>query len=326
MRFNASASFARALLVLICASAATAATPATTAPTTQPQRLPSDVNIEKRLGLGNGDLLLMNIRVGDDEDDEPVPFVIDSGNAITVIDKSLAAKLGKRLYDGTMTCWGVKHPCVVYAAPTLSLNDTPLLMTPAPSTPRPILKLRIARAEFELRMPLSSTSVVSVLDIKNVLPNYDKPIKGILGMDCLHHYCVQLDFEAAKMRFLDAGRITDKRGWGKPFALRELPQGFLTCDENLAGTAGSPSMIDTGCSGDGWLTEKLFAKWDAATKSQSPALGGPRATFAGQNYPSIHLRAFDGNPGPNGIGLRFLARHLVTLDFPNRMMYLKRAR
>src|SRR6185369_5573391 len=180
------------------------------------------------------------------------------------------------------TCWGVKHRCEAYVAPTLYLNETPLLMTPAPSTPRPILKLTIAKASLELPMPFSPRAV-SVLDVKDLLPGYPRPIKGILGMDCLHHYCVQLDFAAGKMRFLDAQRIRDKRAWGKPVALRELPQGFLACDENFAGAAGaadaagSGSMIDTGCSADGWLTEKLFAQWDASARSQTSRLGGPRA-------------------------------------------------
>jgi hypothetical protein len=43
--------------------------------------------------------------------------------------------------------------------------------------------------------------------------------------------------------------------------------------------------------------------------------------LGGDTYPDIYL---NGDGKYNGIGLRFLARHLVTFDFPKRTMYLKR--
>ena len=41
---------------------------------------------------------------------------------------------------------------------------------------------------------------VCTLDLKSLsfsLP--DDPVMGILGMDCLRHYCIQFDFEAGTM-------------------------------------------------------------------------------------------------------------------------------
>ena len=43
--------------------------------------------------------------------------------------------------------------------------------------------------------------------------------------------------------------------------------------------------------------------------------------FGGESYPALHIT---GNNDDNTIGLRFLARHLVTFNFPRRTMYLKR--
>ena len=43
--------------------------------------------------------------------------------------------------------------------------------------------------------------------------------------------------------------------------------------------------------------------------------------FGGERYPDLHIT---GNNDDNTIGLRFLARHLVTFDFPKQTMYLKR--
>jgi len=38
------------------------------------------------------------------------------------------------------------------------------------------------------------------------------PFAGILGVDCLRHYCIQLDFAARKMRFLDPETLSEE-GW-----------------------------------------------------------------------------------------------------------------
>jgi hypothetical protein len=43
-----------------------------------------------------------------------------------------------------------------------------------------------------------------------------QPIMGILGFDVLQHYCIQLDFSARKLRFMD-GDHANKHHWGKAF-------------------------------------------------------------------------------------------------------------
>jgi hypothetical protein len=47
----------------------------------------------------------------------------------------------------------------------------------------------------------------------------------------------------------------------------------------------------------------------------------PYGLFDGTQYPFISLGA--ANVESDGIGVRFLARHRVTLDFPKRKLYLK---
>ena len=49
----------------------------------------------------------------------------------------------------------------------------------------------------------------------------DRPIMGLVGIDVLEHYCIQLDFAAGKMRFLD-DKKADKQKWGKPFPIVAL--------------------------------------------------------------------------------------------------------
>src|SRR5438874_1054551 len=49
---------------------------------------------------------------------------------------------------------------------------------------------------------------VATDDLRWMTPG--RPIMGVLGMDCLEHYCVQLDFTSQKMRFLDPERLGDE--------------------------------------------------------------------------------------------------------------------
>jgi hypothetical protein len=137
------------------------------------------------------------------------------------------------------------------------------------------------------------------------------------------------------MRFLD-DEHANKRGWGKAFPLTDIGDGCFLINPNLVGTKGPGSLVDTGCNYDGWLTSQLFEQW--TNQVTWPADGEaryPNGVLGGESYPFIlHLRRLD--PGlplylggdlhmqANGIGLHFLARHLVTLDFPKQTMYLKR--
>src|SRR5262249_21825619 len=105
--------------------------------------------------------------------------IIDTGSPVTILDKSLEPKLGKRQGIGLLENFGVLFFARKHAAPKLYLGGVPLV----------------------------TGSNVWTMNLKRVIPENNPPIKGILGMDCLKHYCVQLDFKAAKMRFLDSRHL-----------------------------------------------------------------------------------------------------------------------
>jgi hypothetical protein len=263
-------------------------------------RLPADVAFNKNAGRGTW--LFVTLRL---ESGEELPFLLDTGAPWTFFDKSREPKLGKRLDSGTAWNFGTKQESGVYAAPKLYLGGTPLMMT---------------------------GTNVGTLDCKKIYTKAARPVLGILGMDCLEHYCIQLDFAARRVRFLD-GERANKKGWGKAFPLTALGSGCLLVSDNLAGTKGAGSLLDTGCDNDGWLMPDLFQQW--TNHANPPAAGEARSfdgVLGGVTYPEIWLNRLDPesmisdetNIQYNGIGLRFLARHLVTLDFPNHTLYLKR--
>jgi hypothetical protein len=251
---------------------------------------------------GRGGLLTVTLRLASGA---ALQFVVDTGCPITLIDKSQESQLGAPLDSGTLWNFGVTQVAHAYEAPKLYLGRTLLL----------------------------TGSNVATFDYKQLESPGRDPIMGLLGMDVLKHYCIQLDFAAGKMRFLNDERA-DKKSWGRPFPLSYLGNGCPVVSENLAGVKGSDSEIDTGCVSDGWLTPKLSQQW--TNHAQLPANGearSPNVALGGETFPDADLKKTDeksilrNDAGVefNAIGLRFLSRHLVTLDFPNKTMYLKRA-
>ena len=83
-------------------------------------------------------------------------------------------------------------------------------------------------------------------------------------------------------------------------------------------------MIDTGCNFDGVLTPELFRQWTNQWQSAATAPAGeahyPDGIFGGVAYTNLYLA---GDGGQNLVGLHFLARNLVTLNFPGRTLYLQ---
>jgi hypothetical protein len=278
-------------LLLLCSCAAAKPTHS---------QLPADVAFDRDAGRGGWVIVTLQLENG-----EQLPFLLDTGAPWTFFDKSREPKLGKRLDSGTAWNFGTKRESGVYATPKLYLGGTLLTMT---------------------------GTNVGTLDNKQISTKAGRPIMGILGMDVLEHYCIQLDFAARKMRFLDDERA-NRKGWGKPFPLTARGDGCLLASENLAGVKGASSLIDTGCDGDGWLMPDLFQQWTNHANPPAPGQAcSPNGVLGGVTYPDIWLDRLDAkamvrdetNIQYNGIGLHFLARHLVTLDFPNHTLYLKR--
>ena len=92
---------------------------------------------------------------------------------------------------------------------------------------------------------------------------------------------------------------------------------------NFLGAKGGYSQIDTGDYSDGWLRPWYYQQWTNQAKlPPADQTRSPDGKFGGETYREISLREAD--TISDGIGLHFLSRHLVTLDFPNWTMHLKR--
>jgi Aspartyl protease len=220
---------------------------------------------------GRGSTLLITLRL---EDGEELPFLVDTGATGTVLDKSLEPRLGRQLGTNKLNNWEGGGTAGVFPAPKLYLGRTQLL----------------------------TGDRVWTTDLKHP--------SGILGMDCLQHYCLQFDFKAGKLRFLDPGKLDPARlGRAWPVIIRRnLP--FIQ-RPGLLGGSNTNLLLDMGCRIDG-LTEK--------TAINGLAVFLPGCTWDGLTCSNLAIAAVD---HANVIGIRFFARSLVTLDFPDRTMYLK---
>ena len=262
--------------------------------------LPAKVSFNK--SAGRGEHLFVTLRLGSGEE---LLFGLDTGGPATLVDRSMEPKLGKRLARARFSIGDSgQRNGHVYRAPELYLGNT-----------------RLLTGKWVVTDDLSSNSF--------------RPFSGILGMDCLRHYCIQLDFAANRLRFLDPDRAENEE-LGKAFPLT-FPQesAFPFVSENLLGAKGANSLIDTGDYSDGGLVSTFFQR---ALEEQIPVSTNEfeastdrpirrearfkTCVFGGETYSDLTLR--EHVSGTNTIGLRFLARHLVTLNFPKQMMYLQR--
>lgn len=242
---------------------------------------------------GRGDLLYVMIRL---DSGEKLPFVLDTGSAATLFDVSLKPKLGERL--GSMTTWnfGTKQEADIHVSPKLYLGNTPLMITGS----------NVLTYDFQKMSPASGS---------------EYPTMGILGMDVLEHYCVQLDFEARKVRFLNPhGLKTIKLGKPMPLDLPSDDSRVFIQSPSLLGTASRKLLVDTGFQADGASDHERYDQIveELKLRSVSGCSLFPKCEWNGEAYTNLIILKGEGL-----IGLRFLARHLVTLDFPNRTMYLK---
>jgi hypothetical protein len=256
------------------------------------------------------------------EDGEKLLFMVDTGSADTFLNQSLEPKLGKRL-GSTTTRWAFyeKRTDGIYPAPKLYLGHTQLLLGNR-------IKTDAASADYD-----------------------GGRIMGVLGMDCLRHYCVQMDFAKSKMRFLNPNDL--KNGdLGKAYPL-DFFFGACFTYADILDMQKVFFRIDTGLFGgvDFMLKPNAF-RWEMREEKPfgqsgtnfilfpNGVSGTNRVTFADRPAPAALLSRIEFGseaytnlviledmskfwPHENFIGLRFFARNVVTFDFPNKIMYLK---
>ncbi|WP_150107513.1 hypothetical protein [Pedosphaera parvula] len=138
-----------------------------------------------------------------------------------------------------------------------------------------------------------------------------------------------MDFDAGKIRFLDPNHLeTASLGQAFPINFTNKWHQPLLQTGGLVEGIGKPTLIDSGyLVADGTLNPGQFAgvvrNGELITINGKPGWARlPNCVWNGETHSNLIIARADWN----AIGLNFLARHLVTLNFPARTMYLKQIR
>jgi len=257
--------------------------------------LPDEMQMGRYAGLGTPLLVTVHLPSG-------VEFkcIIDTGSPWSLLPKSVESQLGKRTTTVKVST-SLDSPVEkvnLYKSPEVFLGNTKL--------------------EMGDRIGVWGGSM------------------GVLGMDCLRHYCIQLEFAERKIRFLDPHRAKTAE-LGESLPLLKSP---YTCirQPGLFGIKEVDLLVDTGDSVDARVNGEVFNRLECGKNTKlvpfkiigevakgMPApklIMVPDCLWHGENYTNLIIET----GRPTLIGLRFLGRHTVTFDFPNRTMYLKRSR
>jgi hypothetical protein len=253
--------------------------------------------LERFYVAGDGDFLIVPVTVKG----KPYPFLVSTATKTTVYDVSLRPLLGER----TDLVW-VEGP-----------NKSVLAECYRP--PEAYLG----------RLPLPREGWVLTGDLSWARRQGGQDIRGLLGMDFLGRYVVRIDF--------DGGVLVIQRGVGGegpalPLVMDEKGQTpCLDADLEEAGPADR-FVIDTGCTGTGDIRaarfDMLASSGDLEPEDDGDCYGGdgPRqvgclARF-GVGEMSHRRLHFGRSAAESRLGLEYLKRYRVTLDFPNARIYL----
>jgi PDZ domain/Aspartyl protease len=245
-------------------------------------------------------------------DGKPADFIFDTGSSTSLLDSTIFTSLTLAHDQATGKTANGDRVEELYNPPDLSLGP-----------------LHLAGAGPVVRMDLSA-----------VRAQLDRPVIGLWGCNVWHKLVAQIDFDNGELRFFEPDDFPHPE-WGNAIPL-ETPQGL---DQREIGQSAYVRltigpfedlfMIDTGNTQGGAIPTDGFDRILHATTR--PVASAPAVTANG-TATIRNLRTPEFILGENhyrdqifvattnwfgGLGLDFLSRHLVTIDFPHARLYLK---
>ncbi|HVA50274.1 MAG TPA: aspartyl protease family protein [Pirellulales bacterium] len=250
-----------------------------------------------------GDAPLLPVRF----DGRDYLFIFDTGCTGTLFDECFRDKLGEALWTAR--------------------TRTPLgeISTPYFRAPRASIAGRA----------LSGVSVVDCADLSLMRSVSGHAIYGCLGMDYLQSQQVRIDFDRGELAFLDS--VPDDAGKRIPLYFSS-EHGGIVAEVDIGG-ARELFAIDTGLVGVGHLEtrllERLVRAGDATPFKNGEAVSVGSREFVAQPRARLDVVDLEGfrhrglvfsGATRSALGTRYLARYVVTFDFPSMIMYLKPGR
>ena len=230
-------------------------------------------------------------------------FLIDTGSTVTIFDARFRDQLGDAVSSELAATPDGGMRFELFEAPRLTVAGLP-----APGVSR------VACVDFSQFRAISGGEM-----------------DGWVGMDFLRDRIVRLDFDRGKAALLRA--VPQGSGATVPLAVSALG---ATVTLHVTGVGDLPFKVDTGHvgTGSGNLDRVVAARLVESGHAAQVVSGLATSALGTRSVRSVRVReialgdyrhrgpVFDEGTS-NLIGLDYLSRYVVTLDFPGKKMYLK---
>ncbi len=276
------------------------------APTAASQETGGHVRVLESFAIPeHGDVILLPVSVAGEE----YPFAWDTGATLNVFDESLKPRLVERPRMMNIVSASENAPVALFAASPLYVG--------------------------KLRLPVDVP--VGCIDMSRLREVIGRDFYGILGASFHENLIVQIDFDEGKLLILAGHPLREKEEWGE--SVRFVPDApwFSWVTASLDGVSQEQFMIDTGFSGTGELSQRLFDALAGSSRFTPIGETAAETVMGTKRLPLGRLASFSVGPfhhqdlifgvsRRNKLGLAYLARYRVTFDFVAQKMYLKKGK
>ena len=238
--------------------------------------------------------------------DETYDFIFDTGSTLTVLDTSFEKRLG-----------------------------TPLNLNLPTQMPSGAMQLGYYNPIDIHLGPFNLKTKLPYLTLDMIFPGkaLGHRIDGVIGMSFIHQYTWELNFDNGHLKVSDAQFSSSGVSFDATVDITPTPRGMATINVELANRQ-IPFIIDTGDTGTGSLTpdtiDYLVNKnqlISVASDTYVDATGiqaRRRVRVKSITISDLEYRGLLMHESQyNAVGLGFLQRHRLILDFPNKKLYLQ---
>lgn len=236
--------------------------------------------------------------------DEATRLLVDTGSTRTGLDQRFKPQLGEATGQQKTAAFGRPVDVTLHRAPQIRLGNLQIILTN-----------EVYSRDFSAERTVLAEN-----------------FWGTIGEDALRNFVVQFDFDAGVMRLATTMPDEIAATLGTKLQLKSNDNGRTTV-EGIIGDERPKFLISTG-SNTTCLQSDLFdalrraGKLEAGreknvivpaglTQSQTGLLREPRIG------PHIHDEIVCDRDTYSSLGLRYLSRYIVTIDYPNHCLYLQ---
>ena len=270
----------------------------------EPKQPKPNENILASFPVTEGDALMVPLRLGDRQ----YELLLDTGSSETIFDTSLRSHLGKPVDARTATTGTSFIDTDLYALPNAQIG--------------------------EWRLPADRP--VACMDLTRMRQVVGRDLHGILGLAHLKDLILQVDFDQG-LGLLQRRLVPEEvRGYeGMSFVYDS--QGCMRIVAKVGEAESQSFIVDTGCSHTGILMQPLFTR---LVESRQLRITGKRTYTTVSDHGSsptgrlsdlvvgsfIHQNLCFCSGDENTLGVGYLRRYRMVIDFPQRKIYLAKGK